>query len=192
VREVVDYRSQEHPLPVLKQIQALGYLQVWREGNARERLEGQDRTGLQPVSTLAIWTTPPGPSELKAALERANPQRIYLFAVDPEAESPEAFLRQLAGMVKYAINNTGGQASLAAMAAACAQRKAAIHKGLAWMAARGMVQVSYQDEDIIHLSSSKSGASAEADLLFAQIRAILEETAAYRAFFRRAAPELLT
>ena len=76
VREIVDYRRQDHPLPVLKQLQTLEPLQVWREGDARDRLEGQDRNSLQPAPALAIWTTPPGPAELKAALEKVNPQRV--------------------------------------------------------------------------------------------------------------------
>lgn len=190
-REIIDYRLQPHPLPQLRQLQSVEPLQIWCEGEARDRLEGQDRNELIPAPALVIWTTPPGPAELRAALERANPQKVILFAVDPGAEALEAFLRRLAGLAKYALGNTSGRASLAKLAAAAAQRESTIRKGLAWLAARGLFKILYEKDGQVLFELAHAAPSAETELLEVQLQALLDETAAYRAFFRKAGPNTL-
>ena len=124
-RSVIDHRGQAHPRPLLDALRDAGPLQVWAEGEARATLNAQDRFHLEPAPSLAIWTTPPGPEELRAVLAQVNPQQVILFGIDPASATPEEFLKRLAGLVKYELNRVKAprtETSLSRLAGATAQR----------------------------------------------------------------------
>ncbi len=179
---------------------------VWAEGN--EKAKGKSRFDLYPADEFAIYTTPPSPAELRAALEIVKPKTIYLFAVPPAANPPldvstlpeaavqrlrmtDELLSRLAGMAKFAINQRGGKVSVRELAAATAQREAAIRLGLEWLGAGGHVKV--QDEaDEITLSAGDGISNPYLQReLYVAVKGLLEETAAYRNYFSRADAELL-
>ena len=73
--EMVDYRQQVNQQEVLQHLQNQGDLLVWREASARQEPGGQDRTNLAPAPTLVIWTTPPGPAELRTPWSKSPHRR---------------------------------------------------------------------------------------------------------------------
>jgi len=159
---------------------------VWAEG--RDKAKGKNRFELHRADELAIWTTPPSYSELRAALEIVKPKTVYLFAAQPEELRTDAFLARLAGMAKYAINNKGGRVSIKNLVVATAQRARAIQIGLEWLAAGGHVSIVPEAAADAVLLSTGNG---EADQylqkeLYIAVRGVLEESAAYRAYFARA------
>jgi single-stranded-DNA-specific exonuclease len=148
---VVDYREEANPRGLLEQLRAQEDVQVWSEAGARAGIAGQDRYELGPSKGLVVWTTPPGPGELQAVLERVSPEMVYLFGINPGLDHPEEFLKRLAGLTKHALNSHQGRAKVSTLAAATAQRE-----------------------------------------VTARLKALLEETAAYRAHFARADKEALS
>ena len=190
VLEVVDHRHAPNLGKLLERIRAEGDVQVWCEAKDRAELGGEDRNELGRSKTLAIWTLPPGPVEMQAALERVSPQVVHLLGVDPGLDNPKSFLKRLAGLVKHALSAEAGQVTLSTLAAATAQREATVRAGLAWLEARGHLKVLAGEGDEIHLVR---GAQGPQDLpqTAARLRALLEETAAYRAYFLRAPAETL-
>ena len=134
---------------------------------------------------MAIWTAPPGPAEL-GALAQVKPQRTYLFALDPGADRPNAFLRRLAGLVKHSLNVRDGRASVSALAVATGQREGTVRLGLAWLAARGSIRIVNEAGDVVQLMLGDGHPEAELKMLAASLEAALEETAAYRTYFREA------
>lgn len=191
VIEVQDYRLEAHPLPVLQRIQAREDVQVWCEAEAREKLGGRDRYELSACETLVIWTTPPGPAELQAVLEKTDPQKVILFALDPAAVGLQPFLKRLAGLVKHALLNHQGQTHLSTLAAATAQREICVHKGLRWLAANGHVQSLAIDGDRVQLASGDGQKRSESVELASQLKALLDESAAYRSYYARADKNVL-
>jgi single-stranded-DNA-specific exonuclease len=196
-RTLFDYRQAAHPLAVLQQLQAEPEpLQVWCEGPARQKLAEAGIVGLAtrlelaPSARLAIWTPPPGPQVLAQALVQANPQTVYLFNVDPEMDRPEPFLARLAGLVKYALKQTAGQVTLAALAAATAQRPSAVRLGVSWLAAAGHLVIAVEAGETLTLSAGGAPDPARQRLLGEQLAAALAESAAYRGYYARMAPEL--
>jgi single-stranded-DNA-specific exonuclease len=184
--EVIDYRGEAHPLPILRRLQAEGEVQVWREADAGEHLEGRDRYHLTPSSALAIWTTPPGPLELSLALELASPQRVYLFGIAPEAGQPEVFLQRLVGLLKYALRARQGRVGIADLAAATGQREATVQAGLAWLQARGHIRLQAEQDGEVILAAGDSLVNDSLPERASRLRTLLEESAAYRAYFARA------
>ncbi|HZD56778.1 MAG TPA: hypothetical protein VE136_08655, partial [Anaerolineales bacterium] len=189
--EVIDHRGWAQPVAALKNLPEGDDRQIWCEGEARPKLAElgfscQDRYGLSPATTLVIWTTPPGPQELHAALEAVSPERVYLFGIDPGGDDPEGFLKRLAGLVKYALREKKGQVSLSILAAATAQQEETARKGLAWLQGRGFIQVLGGRNDEVLITEGEQTRSHDLQEITTQLDALLSETAAYRAHFGRA------
>lgn len=184
--EVLDYRQEAHPLPSLQRVQAEAGVQVWREGEALGRVDGVDRTQIQPSETLVIWNIPPGDQEMRQVLERAAPRRVVLFGAPAGADEPQAFLQRLAGLVKFAINQRQGQVEVAPLAAATAQREATVRAGLAWLASSGYIQILQQSDDRLLLAPGDGLRREGKQQAGERIKSLLAETAAYRAHYLRA------
>jgi single-stranded-DNA-specific exonuclease len=186
--EVEDYRTVEQPREALAELVERGEVAVWREGEDARDIPGHDRWNLPQATTLAIWTAPPGPAELRAALALVGPARVCLFGRDPGADTPKAFIRRLTGLVRHTLSARAGRAPVAQLAAAAAQREAAVRLGLAWLAARGHVRIASETDGEVQLVAGDGLSAPDADfnVLDARLRAALAETAAYRAYFREA------
>ena len=181
--QVIDLRHHSQPEAILEALRRKDDILVW--GEVQVPISCVDRYRLRPASALAIWTAPPGPQELRAALERVKPEKVYLFAQDPATDGPQAFLRRLAGLVRYALRRKQGRTTVGALAAATAQREETVRAGLAWLAARGSVQWLEEGEEL-RLSAGKARSRGELAQLGARLRSLLEETSAYREYYARA------
>mgnify|MGYP003729698685 CR=1 FL=1 len=186
---VIDYRQCEddrelHRLLMELRAQKGAELMLWAEAEARAHLAGRDRYELMPAEALILWTAPPGPAELRAALKQVSPQEIYLFCVPTGLDELETLLKRLGGLVKHALDTSEGIVRLSTLAAATAQREVTVEVGLQWLAARGLVTVRRQDDEL-YIKPGQPATGQTAPQLAARLRSLLEETAAYRAFLRR-------
>jgi single-stranded-DNA-specific exonuclease len=192
--EVVDFRQETYPRRVLEELRIGAEPAVWREGLAAAEIPGADRYSLPAAGALAIWTAPPGPAELRAALTRVAPVRVYLFGLDPGLDRPEMLIQRMAGLVKHALSARGGRATLTLLAAATAQREATVLAALEWLTMRGHIRVESDGKDALLVEgvrAAKREPLSEPDIarVRARLQALLAETAAYRAFFRSADPD---
>jgi single-stranded-DNA-specific exonuclease len=183
--EIIDCRQEPSGSLATLEKQTPG-LQTWVEGS--DKTKGKNRFELEQADELAIWTTPPSPMELRAALETVKPKKVYLFAIAPGADNTDEFLARLAGMAKFILNQRGGQAKISELAAATAQRANTIRLGLEWLAAGGHIFIQRDGtEDMVSLSAGNGELNRYAQReLYIAIKGILDETAAYRAHFARA------
>ena len=190
--EIIDYRNNPELLQILSSLQAGASTQVWAEGVAKKQVAGQDRNELAPADVLAIWTIPPSPLELQAALAKVQPKTVYLFAVTNPLESLGAFQERLAGLLKYAINHQAGKTSYSKLAAATAGRAITVQKGLDWLVSRGDFQIiSEKDDQVVVTAGDSLLDPAEESRLRAEIQSLLDESAAYRTYFKRADKDAL-
>jgi single-stranded-DNA-specific exonuclease len=194
--EVRDHRREASPLALLVELRRTGEPAVWREGPAAAEIAGHDRSTLPTADALAVWTAPPGPAELRAVLARVAPTRVYLFGLDPGLDRPESFMRRLAGLARHALSVHGGRTNLLSLAAATAQREATVLVGLEWLAARGDIRIRSGGGAELLLSGIPGAGreplpEAEIARIRARLDALLEETSAYRAFFRSADADAL-
>jgi single-stranded-DNA-specific exonuclease len=190
--EVVDYRNAKDLPQVLSTVKRQPSILVWAEGEEKKVIGGKDRNELELAESLAIWTIPPSPEELHAALDKVQPQTVYLFAVTDPIEPPEAFLGRLAGLMKYAINQRGGKVTYAELEAATAQRAVTVRVGLEWLISQGEISLKIEKEDELVVSIGTSLKDpAGASRLWTETQSLLAETAAYRAHFKRANKDTL-
>jgi hypothetical protein len=120
---------------------------------------------------------------------------VHLFALDPGLDEPQAFLRRLAGLVKYALAHYGGRidgALIERMAAATAQRTGTVRCGLEWLAAQGQWTLADRGEAGWQVSAAPGTPDRTAAQRAAlRLADLLTETAAYRAYVRQADPHVL-
>jgi single-stranded-DNA-specific exonuclease len=160
---------------------------AWGEGlRAPAGVSLSDRNALAEAEMLIVWTTPPGPGELHRALEVVSPRQVILLGIDPGLDTLRAFWERLAGLVKYALREYRGQASLSALAAAMAHGEETVRLGLEWMAQEGQIDLAWEgDRAVLQAAPHRAiqGTRGESHLVQGRLQALLEETAAYRAYF---------
>ena len=157
---------------------------VWNEGSPIADVDGVRRDQLSPAPALAIWTVPPGAAELQSALETVNPGTVYLFSVKSGEDSMRAFVERLAGLVKHVLNVKNGETQVSELSAAMGHRETTVRTGLAWLEMRGDISV---DDDGDRLRIVQGGTpQSDRKQIAARLESLLQETAAYRAYFRRA------
>ncbi len=182
--EVVDYRGAPE---MLARVRAEEDVLVWAE--AAPEVGGVSREALAPAQRLAVWTAPPGPAELRAALDAVAPEVVYLFGVDPGLDKPAAFIKRLTGLVRYALEARDGEVRISHLAAAMAHCEETVRAGVAWLAARGDVAVAAESSGVWDLAPE--GERGDPAPAMARLKGLLEETAAYRAHFLRADKDAL-
>jgi single-stranded-DNA-specific exonuclease len=190
--KIIDYRNVQEPDKILADLTQMPSIMLWAEGIERKGISGKGRHELQPADALIIWTIPPSPEELRAALARVQPETVYLFAGSDPLETPEAFLERLASLLKYALNRRAGKVSWAELETATAQRAVTVHKGVEWLAARGQLNFTLGEaDDLTILPDASPGDSARALQLWHEIKSLLAETTAYRTHFKQIDKESL-
>jgi hypothetical protein len=190
--ELVDYRKIEDPDQKLADIRLQPSTMIWAEGEAKKKIGGKDRNELAQADNLVVWTTPPSPEELRLALEKVRPHRIYFFAMTEPIEPTEAFLGRLAGLLKYAINHRNGRVTWSELTAATAQRHVTVRSGLGWLVSHGdfNIKVGTGEEMEVFVGTSTKDPGG-ASRVWSEIQSLLAETAAYRAHFKRADKDTL-
>jgi len=190
--EVVDCRSAENPEALLEEVRCQASTIVWAEGMEKKRTAGKDRNELEPADNLVIWTTPASPDELRWALDKVHPIRVYLFAHSEPTQTVDSFLRNLAGLLKYAIQHRQGKVTWSDLAAATAQRRVIVRRGIQWLVLQGEISLSSETgEDALISDETSPKDPAAASRIWAELQSLLAESAAYRAHFKRSAKDSL-
>ncbi|HWQ05289.1 MAG TPA: single-stranded-DNA-specific exonuclease RecJ [Longilinea sp.] len=187
VYQINDLRSVEDAEEALRRLPDNPDRVIWAEGDAA-KVGGLARHQLQPAQELTILTSPPGSRELASVLDRVQPEIITLFAIPPTNDEPEFFIRRLAGLVAFTLNRRDGQSDLAAFSAATAQRETTVRAGLDWLAAHGDIQYEVDQEGVLAISKGGITTPVAQETAFRRLSILLDETAAYRAYFHRADP----
>jgi hypothetical protein len=94
-------------------------------------------------------------------------------------------------LAERAITTEGGRVELSTLASGTAQREETVRTGLAWLEGRGHIVVLEERDGEMRLAPGEQAASHDLSKTETRLRSLLEETAAYRAFFARADAETL-
>lgn len=191
-RLVVDRRASPRPNQALADIrrehpQAV----VWAEGYLRAESPGVPLSSLQPGETLVIFTAPSSPQALSGTLRAVAPRRIVLIGADPPLVSRDAVLRRLIELTRFVINREEGNTTIGALAEAVAQPPETVRLALRYLHSSGALDWYEDSAGSLTLTAGASPLTEGDRALLSAFAARVNETAAYRAYFRRAAPEQL-
>lgn len=182
--DVIDLRNEVNPIPLLDSIRSEHKVQIWAEGDAKHKLNGSDRYELIPDLSIAVWTIPPAPSEWRRILELVKPRKLFLFAVDPRMDDPKVFLSRLAGLIKFSLRTTEGKTQLESLAAATCQQENTVRMGLLWLEAKGIVHMRKRNGTTFWFELGSEMEDNDLTEISAELKFMLSETAAYRAYFK--------
>ena len=141
----------------------------------------------ETAETLVLWSIPPSAQLLNALLEMVEPQNIYLCAQQTHEESASTILRTIGSMCKFTLEN-GCVFDLPKASAKLAITTETTRHGLRWLTCKGLIALDEWINDNEVRISSGNGSSDDAKLAntMAALEHQLEETRAFRRFYRRA------
>lgn len=185
--EVRDHRTASDPEAILRELASEGKVQIWAEGEDLAGLETYTRCTLVPSPRLVVWTLPPSPRQFQAMLAQVRPDELILFAHDPRLDEMTVFVRRLAGMIRFTLAKRDGELELEPASAGLAHRVSTLVAGLEYLATEGTIAILERGEMSWTLARGTEQPVPEAtDLARARLRALLDETSAYRDYFRDA------
>jgi single-stranded-DNA-specific exonuclease len=189
--DVIDWRNRDLTGITLADfnVRAASELVIWADGAHAAPWPTQRRYDLREADTLVIWSAPCGWRELELALQRVKPRTIYLCAAGQPDDKLEAFLKRLGSLLKHDLNRRGGQVEVARLAAALGHRTITARIGIEWLEANGQISVVEWADDHISIAAGAGIQTEELDPLRAKLKALLSETAAWRANYRRMSVE---
>jgi hypothetical protein len=161
---------------------------IWTEGLRRAEAPGLPLAELPHADVLVIHTTPSGPQAILEALEKVDPHLVILLGQDPPIQAFAALQRRLLELLKYVLNRQDGLTTLSALAAATAQKRETVRLGLEYYAARGEIAIRWNSDDECQATPGSAQGGPDVEECFTAFQASAAETAAYRAYFRRANP----
>jgi hypothetical protein len=187
---MVDQRATLDLESLFRQWKAQPGTLIWREGDSVPLRETRARDALEACETLVVWTTPCSDRDWSAALAIAQPKTVILIAADPEWDTPQRFLQRLAALVRGMLPS-GGAVDLNRLAAGTAQPVTAVTCGLNWLIAKGYIHVAAMTETGYRVQPGGTPQPERLPRFEKDLTIILQESAAYRAYFRRADPRRL-
>ncbi len=162
---------------------------VWAEGRMLPSFPTVDRLHLFANPNLLIWTPPPSINELKQAISTVNPQKIILMSNSAGSDTPADFLKELSGLVRYALREKQGWIDVNILAAITAQRPLVVNLGIEWLCAKGFVKTINKSSATRLQVAEPGNPDNRLNKLEEDLKRVLKETAAYRQFYRQALAE---
>jgi len=144
-----------------------------------------------PGKDLAIWALPPGWNEIRSVLNGVTPEKVYLFAINPEMDSFNQFIEQLSGLIKYAITHYQGHLDLSKLAAKSAHQEETVLAGIEWLQAAGHIVIRPQDRPNLIVDFGNKNPHKDLPDIQIKLNFLLEETAAFRKMLKIRDRELL-
>ncbi|MBN1991536.1 MAG: single-stranded-DNA-specific exonuclease RecJ [Anaerolineae bacterium] len=181
--ECIDWRDMAN---VAAKVAQLAAPLIWAEGVAMPPLSFASRRQLHPADTLVIWTAPPGQDILQQALATVRPRQIFAVGQPGPFDAFPLFVKQLLGLIKFALSHKAGEVNLEDLAAALGQRIVTARLGLNWLAAQGKLAIMVEEDERLVLRAEQQPPTENTITVEQMLKATLDETAAYRHFFKKA------
>jgi single-stranded-DNA-specific exonuclease len=190
---IQDLRNIDEPIEQVKDFIHGQNVLIWAEGKLPEDIPTVNRMDLKPCRTLVIWSIPPSLTILNNAIEICAPKEIILCASENPSDAPAIFLKQLVGLTKYALKQTGGWLEIEKLAAATGQRESAIEIGLSLLEINGFIHLAASEDNKrrYQLNNISTTSNTQKEQIENKLIHILKETAAFRGYFKSAEAAVL-
>ncbi len=187
--QIIDFRNTVETEENINKLASQPGVVIFKEGLNFRSMPGYDRLGIKSANHLVIVTPPASYSLMKGIIIKSQPKKITLFAFDPRSDTIETFIPALVGLIKYSINKKNGYFDLMKISAALSHEPSTVEKGLIWLEARGEIRIN--KENMIISESHEKPNPVKIDQFESELRIMLDETAAFRAYYQRADAEAL-
>ncbi len=159
-------------------------LVIWAEGYSRRESVGLPLSELTPSENLLIYTAPASAKNLQTAAQRVQPQKIYVYGELPVLSEPEEILSAMVGLLRVTYEKMDGVTDITQLAERLAQSNEVILAGIENLA----LQAEWQTRNRFKILALPT---ADKIKIMPKFKRLVEESAAYRRYFRRAELEKL-
>lgn len=158
-----------------------GELNIFVEGAQMGGLRREDRTELQPRPHLIVWQFPPSLKVFQEILDRSQAAHVYLLgSVEGSFTEVSAFVKQLLGMIRFAVSKKDGKVSGEKLSAAFGTTKMAIALGLGLLKKLDVIDW-YAEDGEIYLDLYGSPEGSMEDLIeYRQLSELLGQINSFR------------
>jgi len=153
---------------------------IWAEGYSQSQNPGVPLSALTPAAALLIHTAPPSPAQLTKAIQKVQPQRIYVYGEAPPYDNAQKIAEATAALLRAALQNYQGVIKLAQIAERTAHTPETIKLALA--ALGDSIEITWQSKFTLRVIRADQPPQVQNTSL----EKASAEAAAYRRFFRRA------
>ena len=188
--ENIDLRTSLNPDSGLMQIIEKSDICIWSEGSATCPIPAFDRTKLSPSKYLVIWTIPPSPVELRDAIVKVKPEKIYWFGNYPQITDLKGLLTSTASLVKKLLAlSEQPQILFSEMAAQLGITPAIAALLIKWFVAHGDFSLGELNNTTTIISPLTEQKSEElCQKIQIQLQDLLKEVNAYRSTYMKTYP----
>lgn len=157
-------------------------LSIWAEGYSRRDAPGFPLSELEPAEALLIYTAPPNTALFQQAIKQVKPNRLYIYGEIPSLNEPDEIIAALYALLR----STDAKMGVAQLAERLAQSGEVIQLGLENLAE--VVELEWRNRRELQIKAIHPLPKIK---LLPKFKRVIEETAAYRRYFRRAKLENL-
>lgn len=193
--EVIDFLTISRPIERCAELlQQHPELQIWYEGLNDPIEGGLTRTRLEIVQSehLAFLTAPPSIQVLEQVVKACDPSHVYFFNIEHKEISVETLLKEVGKTLKSILREPQSVVSINFLASCLNQTPHTIQLCMDWYEAHGDLEIDRVNQDkFTFLKSAHQPNPVELRQLQEKLNKSLKETAAFRAYYRRANTKLL-
>lgn len=182
----VDCR-QDNPGTLLKALKDHPDLMIWVEGIAKDKSPGVPYSELGPAKELLIYTAPASQSIINKAIEKVEPETVYLLATPPPPQDLKTVMYLLRGLIQTVIKRMEGNTHLQKLAERLAVPSALVRSALLYLDAKGEISVDIgsRGKVFVHLQLENSERKQSIERYRRDIEEQWEEVEAYRRYLQR-------
>lgn len=158
---------------------------IWAEGFPTRQNLGSPLTELAASDTLVIVTAPPNDKQLREALEKVQPRRVILIAINPPIDTLPDFLKLQWSLAEKVIKGTNGVINIHRFMERLGQSKVVVKLGLEYLAAMGKIKVDFGARTKVEIRAGDNEPSVDVIAVEKRLRAAWEEVEAYRRYLQR-------
>jgi len=181
----IDHRGALSPPTLLKKLEKeVPQAKTWGEGNLPDGVSVLNRNELSDCDTLIIWTAPPSQTVLQEVLLKTSPEKVIAMGINPNIDDFKEFMKRIGGLVKYTMHRANHRTSINALAVACAAEEETVRTALRLWEAMGELTIEIKEDEVIIKPDKSAPDTTMSEILSQILKDLLEETQAYRQFFR--------
>jgi single-stranded-DNA-specific exonuclease len=190
---IVDFRSS--PDPLKEAISACGnrnYL-VYEEPPVLDNPFSAGRYHLYSSDILILASLPPSPQVFEQIITKTSFTSLFLAFQPSTTLSISAFLKHLAGLIKFAVEVRTGLASLQDLAEIMNENIQTIEAGIQWFASSGKIEILAKDDQLYKFSLQNHTVQNEmVQKAESQLQFFIKEKQSYLRYFTSLSNETLS
>ncbi|MHB8170827.1 MAG: single-stranded-DNA-specific exonuclease RecJ [Thermincolia bacterium] len=144
-------------------------------------MTGVDRNGVGAARVLVLLSFPADLRLFRELILLSGTRKVVLAFSQREIKSGEEFIRNLAGLVKYAVSQ-GGRVALSQLAALTNELEYTVVTGLLYLQKRGLIEIEHINPGEVLVEKGSGQTGADLKMAETKLKGLLAESRSFRKY----------